>query len=224
MSRRICITSQSAAAPEKMRMKVKVAASTAVCFSAARQSSELLANAIIASSVSMKTRVDFTTDQLAWGVGATCSRTGLVSVFSLAARGATERHVSRTCHEVIVNHTGCLHQRVANRGADEFESVPQQIAAHRIGLGRACRHLRHGAPAILDWLAADKTPEVSVEAFRFFEQREKRFCVRDRGCDLQSVSYDPGVTEQPLHFARAIAGDLFCAESIECFPIVLSFL
>ena len=64
MSRRICITSQSAAAPEKMRVKVKVAASTVVCFSAARQSSELLANAIIASSVSMKTRVDFTTDEI----------------------------------------------------------------------------------------------------------------------------------------------------------------
>src|SRR6266513_1209677 len=56
--------SQSAAAPEKMRTKVKVAASTVVCFSAARQSSELLANAIIASSVSMKTRVDFTTDEI----------------------------------------------------------------------------------------------------------------------------------------------------------------
>ena len=64
MSRRICITSQSAAAPEKMRVKVKVAAATVVCFSAARQSSELLANAIIASSVSMKTRVDFTTDEI----------------------------------------------------------------------------------------------------------------------------------------------------------------
>ena len=45
-------------------MKVKVAASTVVCFSAARQSSELLAKAIIASSVSMKSRVDFTTEEL----------------------------------------------------------------------------------------------------------------------------------------------------------------
>src|SRR5947208_12614645 len=59
MSRRICITSQSAAAPEKMRMKVNVAASTCVCFSAARQSSELLAKAIIAPSVSRKSRADF---------------------------------------------------------------------------------------------------------------------------------------------------------------------
>src|SRR5438874_6861555 len=61
---RIFTISQSAAAPEKMRTKVKVAASTVVCFSAARQSSELLANAIIASSVRMNTRVDFTTDEI----------------------------------------------------------------------------------------------------------------------------------------------------------------
>ena len=60
----ICLMSQSAAAPEKMRMKVKVAASTVVCFSAARQSSELLAKAIIARSVSTKSRVDFTTEEL----------------------------------------------------------------------------------------------------------------------------------------------------------------
>src|SRR5437867_12698187 len=50
---------QSATAPEKIRTKVNVAASTWVCFSAARQSSELLAKAIIAASVSRKSRADF---------------------------------------------------------------------------------------------------------------------------------------------------------------------
>jgi hypothetical protein len=49
--------SQSAAAPEKMRTNVKLAASILVSFKAARQSSELLANAIIASSVRRKSRV-----------------------------------------------------------------------------------------------------------------------------------------------------------------------
>jgi len=48
--------SQSASAPEKMRMKVKLAASMLVCFSAARQRSELLANAIIANRVRKKIR------------------------------------------------------------------------------------------------------------------------------------------------------------------------
>jgi len=52
----IFIMTQSATAPEKIRTKVNVAASMWVCFSAARQSSELLANAIIASDVSHKIR------------------------------------------------------------------------------------------------------------------------------------------------------------------------
>jgi hypothetical protein len=53
----IFITSQSAAAPEKIRTKVKVAGSMVFSFNAARHKSELLAKAIIASSVSMKIRV-----------------------------------------------------------------------------------------------------------------------------------------------------------------------
>jgi hypothetical protein len=46
--------SQSATAPDNMRMKVKLAGSIPVCFSANRQSREFPANAIIASRVRMK--------------------------------------------------------------------------------------------------------------------------------------------------------------------------
>src|SRR4029077_6702105 len=48
---------QSATPPEKMRTNVKLAGSIVVCLSAARHSSELLANAIIASRVRKKIRV-----------------------------------------------------------------------------------------------------------------------------------------------------------------------
>ncbi len=54
--------SQSTTAPERMRMKVKLAASIPVCFSANRQSREFPANAIIAASVRMKSRAGFTND------------------------------------------------------------------------------------------------------------------------------------------------------------------
>jgi hypothetical protein len=50
---------QSAAAPETIRMNVKLAASVPVCFSANRQRREFPAKAIIAISVRMKSRVDF---------------------------------------------------------------------------------------------------------------------------------------------------------------------
>ena len=54
--RRTLTISQSATAPEKMRMNVNEAASMLVCFSAARQRSELLAKAIIASKVRIRIR------------------------------------------------------------------------------------------------------------------------------------------------------------------------
>src|SRR2546423_15362675 len=56
----IFITSHSATAPEITRTNVKLAASILVCFSAARQRSELLAKAIIANSVRRKTRATIT--------------------------------------------------------------------------------------------------------------------------------------------------------------------
>src|SRR5438874_2174241 len=58
--RRILMMNHSAAAPEKIRTNVNVAASMPVCFSAALQRSELLAKAIIASDVRPKIRVRFT--------------------------------------------------------------------------------------------------------------------------------------------------------------------
>src|SRR5436190_15501147 len=60
--------SHRATAPEKMRTNVKVAASIRVSRSAARQRSELLANAIIASSVRITTRGFMIRRQLSLGI------------------------------------------------------------------------------------------------------------------------------------------------------------
>ena len=43
-----------------------------------------------------------------------CRNLSAVGVASLAPRRATEFRVSRTCHQVIVDHAGRLHQRVTN--------------------------------------------------------------------------------------------------------------
>ena len=72
--------------------------------------------------------------------------------------------MARTGDEVIVHHAGCLHEGVADGGTDEFESAPQQVAAHGIGFGGARRHLRESSPAILLRLSADEVPEIGVEA------------------------------------------------------------
>ena len=59
---RMLMMSPSATAPEKIRRNVKVAGSMLLFVNAARQSSELLANAIIARSVSMRILVDLSID------------------------------------------------------------------------------------------------------------------------------------------------------------------
>src|SRR5439155_26197958 len=118
----------------------------------------------------------------------------------------------------------CLHESVANRRADKFESAPQQIAAHSIGFGGARGYISQRAPTILDWFAADEAPEISVESSEFFSHLEESFRVLDCGCDFQSVPHDPIVAEQPLNVALVIARDLFRAKSIERFSVVLPFL
>jgi hypothetical protein len=81
---------------------------------------------------------------------------------------AAKFDVSRTGHEVIIYHPGRMHQRVADCRACKFESTPQQVAAHRIGLRSSRRYLGHRSPTILD-----------------------------RGRDLQPVAHNAFVAEPP---------------------------
>jgi hypothetical protein len=100
--------SQSAAAPEKIRMNVKLAASMLVCFSAARQSNELPANAIIANSVRMKIRAGFTAAR------------DVITAELLNARDRTSNGDYRRNRRRIVDFC-LLHNRVINyRSADQL--------------------------------------------------------------------------------------------------------
>src|SRR5204863_9742127 len=104
-----------------------------------------------------------------------------------------------------------------------FESASQQVAAHGVGFCGACRHVSQSSPTILDWVAADEAPEISVESSELFSHLEESFRVLDCGRDFQSVPYDPIVAEQPLHIALAVARDFSRAKSIEGFSVVLAF-
>src|SRR5712671_6833244 len=59
---------------------------------------------------------------------------------------AAELNVSRTGNEMIVDHADSLHESVANRRADKFESAPQQIPAHSVGFGSECGYLSQSTP------------------------------------------------------------------------------
>jgi len=98
---------------------------------------------------------------------------------------------------VIVHHPGRLHHRVADRRSHELESAREQISAHRIRLGRARRNLLHRPPLVNPRPPADKAPYIFVEAVELFLNGKKRFCVADRGIDLQPIANDAGIREEP---------------------------
>ena len=52
-----------------------------------------------------------------------------------------ELRVPKAVDQMVVDHADRLHERVADRGADEFEAPAFQILAHRVGFRRVGRHL-----------------------------------------------------------------------------------
>src|SRR2546429_999196 len=89
-----------------------------------------------------------------------------------------------TADEVVVDHPGRLHERVADRRAHEGEAARLEIPAHRMrDLGRR----RHPAPLprpILDGPAVDPPPEAPGEQGRPSPHREQRARVRAAGRGL----------------------------------------
>src|SRR5437773_3446935 len=92
------------------------------------------------------------------------------------ARGssaATHLAVPEAADQVIVDHARGLHERVADRRADEAEAPPPQLRAHRVRLRRARRHVLHASPAIVNGLTVDEPPDVRVEAAKLALHGEK---------------------------------------------------
>src|SRR5581483_8260922 len=58
-------------------------------------------------------------------------------------------------------------------------------------------------------------PEELVQRRRV-AQRDRRLCVRNRRLDLAAVTDDPGVFEEPVDVALAVAGDAVGFEAGEC--------
>jgi len=106
-----------------------------------------------------------------------------------------EPGASTTPLHVIVDHADRLHERVADGRSDEGESASLQVLAHRVGLGGAGRNVLRPGGVVDDGAAADKLPDVGVEAAEFLLHGQKRACILHRRLDLEPVADDAGVGE-----------------------------
>ena len=92
--------------------------------------------------------------------------------------------MARAHHEMVVRHADGLHQRVADRGADELEAAQQQILTHRVGFRRAWRDVLHRTSPVHDRFATGELPKVGVEAAELLLHGEAGFGVLDGRGDL----------------------------------------
>ena len=116
-----------------------------------------------------------------------------------------QRLTTKTIYGVVVDHADSLHECVANRRSRELETTLLQVAAERIGLGRARRNLPRRVPLIHLRPAANEGPDVCVEASELALHGQKVFRVCDRTIDFEPVSNDTRIPQK--------AGDAIVSES-----------
>ena len=96
---------------------------------------------------------------------------------------------------MVIDHSHRLHEGVANRRTDEFESAPFQILAHGVGLPGACRNLLQVPAPVLDRLAAGELPDIPVKAAEFLLDLQKRPGIENGSADFEAIPDDARVLE-----------------------------
>ena len=149
--------------------------------------------------------------------GCPCGRRG----FLLQLRAAG---VAGAGDEVVVDHTGGLHERVDDGGADEFEAAGEEVFREGVALGCARGDVLHGAAAVDDRATIqDEAPKVAVEGAELFLHGEEGFRVADGRSDFQAVADDTGVGEERSDFFGVVAGDFGGVEVVEGAAVVFAF-
>src|SRR5687767_4874693 len=74
---------------------------------------------------------------------------------------------------------------------------------------------------VLNWLAADETPQVPGEVAGEFQERPG---IADCRLDLETIADDAGVLHQPLDVAFAEFSDAFRVEAGECGAVAVTLV
>src|SRR2546422_4013366 len=109
--------------------------------------------------------------------------------------------VAKASGEVVVDQADGLHEGVTDSGTDKFEAALTQVCAQGVGFACLRGDLPQVFPGVFDWPAADKAPEIGVEAAEFLLHGQEGFGVLNGGGDFEPVADDARVGEQFLHLA-----------------------
>ena len=130
--------------------------------------------------------------------------------------------VSETTCDMIVYHSNCLHERVANGGPNKFESLFNQIFTHGIRLRGAGGNISHPFPRVLNRSSINELPDVMVKASKLFLYLQEGSGVSDGCVDFELVSYDLRINEQSGNVILGVLGDFQNVKIVKRFSITLS--
>src|SRR5690606_36846296 len=98
--------------------------------------------------------------------------------------------VAEAADEMVVDHPGRLHERVADGRADEGESAAAEIADERVGDRRARGDLAERAEPVDHRPSSDVRPHVAVEAAEPVLHAQERLRIPYRTGHFQPVADD----------------------------------
>ena len=97
---------------------------------------------------------------------------------------------------MIVDQACCLHEGIANCGADEAEPLASQLFAEGFSLGSPGGYLRIQPPGVPLGMRSQKRPQVMVETPGLPLQSEKGLGIGDGRTNLLSIADNAGILEQ----------------------------
>src|SRR5579871_6543542 len=100
--------------------------------------------------------------------------------------------VSEAGNQMIVHHSGRLHEGVAYCRTNKAKAPLDQSLAHAIRQFGFRWHLITVSPAIHQWFAIDERPQIGIQAAVLANHVKRGACIVAHGPDFQPIADDAG--------------------------------
>jgi len=121
--------------------------------------------------------------------------------------------MARTIDQMIIDHAGCLHVRIADRGPEKGEAPALHLLTDPVGQRGRGGHLAELAVVVDQGPPVDKIPHEAAEASFLLHHLKKAAGIMDRAFHFQAVADDTGVSQKARRFTLAKPGHLLRVKS-----------
>lgn len=97
---------------------------------------------------------------------------------------STQFAMAKAAHNMIVYHADSLHKRVHDGWPDKVKPSSLEVLTEGAGFRRLSRYLPEATPVVYYGAAADKIPDVGIEASKLFLDCQELARVLDCGIDF----------------------------------------